>query len=130
MSEPRITPFIVTRLHIQGPKTSLLSAGLKKTNQLTYEGRRSHHFQLELENALVSSEFDSRYYAESPIFILIELRSSLAQMELAKVVAAFFLRFDGEVDTSMTLEDMRMYDTFNAGPAGAKLLLHLKERAR
>lgn len=56
------------------------------------------------------------------------MHSSLAQMELAKVVAAFFLRFDGEVDTSMTTEDMRMYDTFNAGPAGAKLLLHLKER--
>jgi hypothetical protein len=52
---------------------------------------------------------------------------SLAQMELSKLVAAFFLRFDGIIDSSMSDEDMRMYDTFNAGPAGAKLLLHLRE---
>lgn len=48
-------------------------------------------------------------------------------MELSKLVAAFFLRFDGEIDASMTSDDMRMYDTFNAGPAGAKLLVHLRE---
>jgi hypothetical protein len=48
-------------------------------------------------------------------------------MELSKLVAAFFLRFDGSIDSSMSDEDMRMYDTFNAGPAGAKLLLHLRE---
>ncbi|KAI8660037.1 hypothetical protein NCS56_01222300 [Fusarium sp. Ph1] len=52
---------------------------------------------------------------------------NLAQMELTKMAAAFFLRFGGSVDRSMTEEDMRMYDTFNAGPAGAKLLLHLQE---
>lgn len=49
-------------------------------------------------------------------------------MELSKVVAAFFLRFDGSVSSDMTQAEMRMYDTFNAGPAGAKLLLHLTER--
>lgn len=52
---------------------------------------------------------------------------NLAQMELSKTVAAFFRRFDGTIDESMTEADMRMYDTFNAGPAGAKLLVHLKE---
>ncbi|KIX07472.1 uncharacterized protein Z518_02125 [Rhinocladiella mackenziei CBS 650.93] len=52
---------------------------------------------------------------------------NLAQMELSKVVAAFFLRFDGSTDASMKEEEMRMYDTFNAGPAGAKLLLNLVE---
>ena len=49
-------------------------------------------------------------------------------MELSKVVAAFFLRFNGEIDQSMAETDMRMYDTFNAGPAGAKLLVNLRER--
>lgn len=53
---------------------------------------------------------------------------NLAQMELTKVVATFFSRFEGEIDASMTDADMRMYDTFNAGPAGAKLLVHLRER--
>lgn len=48
-------------------------------------------------------------------------------MELSKLTAAFFLRFDGTIDSSMTEADMRMYDTFNAGPAGAKLLVHLRE---
>lgn len=43
------------------------------------------------------------------------------------MAAAFFLRFDGSIDKSMTEEDMRMYDTFNAGPAKARLLLHLRE---
>lgn len=43
------------------------------------------------------------------------------------MAASFFRRFDGSVDASMTEEDMRMYDTFNAGPAGAKLLIHLRE---
>ncbi|ETN45556.1 uncharacterized protein HMPREF1541_09388 [Cyphellophora europaea CBS 101466] len=52
---------------------------------------------------------------------------NLAQMELTKLVAAFFLRFDGEIDKSMTDADMRMYDTFNAAPAGAKLLVQLRE---
>ena len=53
--------------------------------------------------------------------------ASLAQMELSKLVAAFFRRFDGYIDPSMTESEMRMYDTFNAGPAGAKLLIHLSE---
>lgn len=43
------------------------------------------------------------------------------------MTAAFFLRFDGSVDKNMTEEHMRMYDTFNAGPAKAQLLLHLRE---
>ncbi|OQV07837.1 hypothetical protein CLAIMM_12206 [Cladophialophora immunda] len=53
---------------------------------------------------------------------------NLARMELNKVTAAFFRRFDGTVDPSMTLADMRMYDTFNAAPCGGKLLLNLTER--
>ncbi|KAM0541676.1 hypothetical protein ACHAPJ_013152 [Fusarium lateritium] len=52
---------------------------------------------------------------------------NLAQMELSKLTAAFFLRFDGRIDELMAEDDMRMYDTFNAGPAGAKLLVHLWE---
>lgn len=51
---------------------------------------------------------------------------SLAQMELSKLVAAFFRRFNGSVDSSMTEADMRMYDVFSASPAGGKLLLNLK----
>ncbi|BCS06667.1 benzoate 4-monooxygenase [Aspergillus luchuensis IFO 4308] len=50
---------------------------------------------------------------------------NLAQMELNKLVAAFFLRFDGAVDSSMTEEDMRLYDTFTASPAGGRLLVRL-----
>jgi benzoate 4-monooxygenase len=48
-------------------------------------------------------------------------------MELSKITAAFFRRFDASIDPSMKPEEMRMYDTFNAGPAGAKLLLRLRE---
>lgn len=48
-------------------------------------------------------------------------------MELNKLVAAFFLRFDGEIDKSMREEDMRLYDLFSAGPSGGKLLLHLRQ---
>ncbi|KAK4945726.1 hypothetical protein LTR10_015074 [Elasticomyces elasticus] len=51
---------------------------------------------------------------------------NLAEMELNLLTACFFLRFDATIDPSMTEEDMRLYDTFNAGPAGAKLLVHLK----
>ncbi|EXJ66251.1 uncharacterized protein A1O5_10403 [Cladophialophora psammophila CBS 110553] len=51
---------------------------------------------------------------------------NLAEMELNLLTASFFLRFDAAIDPSMTEEDMRQYDTFNAGPTGAKLLLHLK----
>lgn len=49
-------------------------------------------------------------------------------MELSKLVAAFFLRFNGEINSTMTEEDMRMYDNFSAAPVGAKLLLNLQER--
>lgn len=49
-------------------------------------------------------------------------------MELSKLVVAFFLRFDGKIDSHMKLEDMRMYDNFSAAPAGTKLLLNLRER--
>ncbi|KAL6702809.1 hypothetical protein ACN47E_000895 [Coniothyrium glycines] len=52
---------------------------------------------------------------------------NLAQMELNKLVAAFFLRFDASIDPSMRPEDMRMFDSFSAGPVGRKLLLQLKE---
>lgn len=48
-------------------------------------------------------------------------------MELTLMAAMFFLRFEGSIDGRMTEDDMRMYDTFNAGPAGAKLLVHLRE---
>lgn len=48
-------------------------------------------------------------------------------MELNKLTAAFFRRFDGEVDGSMGEEDMRMYDTFTASPAGGRLLVRLHE---
>ena len=52
---------------------------------------------------------------------------SLAQMELSKLVATFFRRFDGTVDDSIDDDAMRMYDTFTASPAGGKLLVHLCE---
>lgn len=48
-------------------------------------------------------------------------------MELSKLVATFFRRFDASIDPSMRSEDMRMFDTFSAGPVGRKLLLRLKE---
>ncbi|OOF90885.1 hypothetical protein ASPCADRAFT_10335 [Aspergillus carbonarius ITEM 5010] len=52
---------------------------------------------------------------------------NLAQMELSKLVATFFRRFDGTVDDSIDDDAMRMYDTFTASPAGGKLLVHLCE---
>lgn len=49
-------------------------------------------------------------------------------MELSKLVAAFFLRFDhAEIDSTMTQDDMEMYDVFSAGPAAAKLLIRVRE---
>lgn len=48
-------------------------------------------------------------------------------MELNKLTAAWFRRIDAWIDPSMTAEDMRMFDAFSAGPAGGKLLLHLKK---
>ncbi|KAG5788182.1 hypothetical protein H9Q69_012743 [Fusarium xylarioides] len=53
---------------------------------------------------------------------------NLAQMELRKLIAAFFLRFEASIDPSMRPEAMRIFDTFNAGPAGRKLLIRLKEK--
>ncbi|PYI02316.1 cytochrome P450, partial [Aspergillus sclerotiicarbonarius CBS 121057] len=52
---------------------------------------------------------------------------NLAQMELNKLVAAFFRRFEGTIDDSIDEDAMRMYDTFTASPAGGKLLVHLRE---
>ncbi|PYH94886.1 cytochrome P450 [Aspergillus ellipticus CBS 707.79] len=52
---------------------------------------------------------------------------NLAQMELIKLVATFFRRFEGTIDDSIGEEDMRLYDTFTAAPAGKKLLVHLRE---
>ncbi|KAK7224843.1 hypothetical protein V2G26_012846 [Clonostachys chloroleuca] len=52
---------------------------------------------------------------------------NLAQMELSKLTAAFFRRFDASIDSSMTQDDMRLYDTFNASPASKKLVLRLKQ---
>lgn len=48
-------------------------------------------------------------------------------MELSKLTAAFFLRFDGRVNFSMTDQQMEMLDVFSASPVGAKLLLDLTE---
>lgn len=45
------------------------------------------------------------------------------------MTAAFFLRFDATVDSSMTEEQMEMHDVFSASPAGGKLLLNLTELA-
>lgn len=55
---------------------------------------------------------------------------NVAQMGLSKLVAGFFLRFEGEVDASMAEEDMRMYDVFLASPAGGKLVVRLIEDQR
>lgn len=54
-------------------------------------------------------------------------RVSLARMELNKLAAAFFLRFEANIDPSMTEEDMEMLDVFSASPVGGKLLLNLRE---
>lgn len=59
--------------------------------------------------------------------IIDPLLRSLARMELSKITAAFFRRFDASIDPSMNAAEMRMYDTFNAGPAGGKLLLRLRQ---
>lgn len=49
-------------------------------------------------------------------------------MELSKLVAAFFLRFEAEVDPLMTAEGMEMFDQFSASPVGGRLLIKVKER--
>lgn len=51
-------------------------------------------------------------------------------MELRMLTAAFFLRFEGTIDNSMTDADMVLYDTFNASPVSKKLLIRLKLRSR
>ena len=53
--------------------------------------------------------------------------TSLAEMELRILTAAFFLRFKASIDPSMKEDDMRMYDMFNASPAGAKFWVRLEE---
>jgi benzoate 4-monooxygenase len=52
---------------------------------------------------------------------------NLAKMELNKLTAAFFLRFDAEIDSSMTDEEMEMLDVFSASPVGGRLLLNLRD---
>lgn len=49
-------------------------------------------------------------------------------MELSKVVAAFFLRFNGRISPRTKQQDMQMYDQFSAAPVGGKLFLELFER--
>lgn len=58
---------------------------------------------------------------------LTNVNNSLARMELSKLTAAFFLRFEARVDSSMTEEQMEMHDVFSASPVGGKLLLNLNE---
>lgn len=53
---------------------------------------------------------------------------SIARMELSKVTSAFFLRFNAEIDPSMTEEDMDMFDQFSASPVGGRLLIRVQER--
>ena len=48
-------------------------------------------------------------------------------MELSKLTAAFFLRFDGRIHSSMTKKQMEMMDMFSASPVAAKLVLSLTE---
>lgn len=48
-------------------------------------------------------------------------------MELSKLTAAFFLRFDATVDNSMTEDQMEMHDVFSASPVGGRLVLDLDE---
>jgi len=52
---------------------------------------------------------------------------NLAKMELNKLTAAFFLRFDAEIDSSMTEEEMQMLDVFSASPVGGRLLLKMRD---
>ena len=54
---------------------------------------------------------------------------SLAQLELWRVVAIFFRRFDCSVDPSITEKDMRMYDSFTARTAGGKRIVHPEDLA-
>ena len=55
---------------------------------------------------------------------------NVSMMELSKLAAGFFLRFEGEIDAGMTEQDMRMYDVFSASPAGGKLVVKLREDKR
>ena len=48
-------------------------------------------------------------------------------MELNKLTAAFFLRFDAQIDSSMTEEDMEMLDVFSASPVRGQLWLNLRD---
>lgn len=49
-------------------------------------------------------------------------------MELSKLTAAFFLRFDAEMDPSMTADGMEMFDQFSASPVGGRMIIRVKER--
>lgn len=48
-------------------------------------------------------------------------------MELSNVSAAFFLRFNAEIDPSMTEENMDLFDQFSASPVGCRLLIRVHE---
>ena len=52
---------------------------------------------------------------------------SLAKMELSKVTAAFFLRFNAEIDPDMTEDAMKLFDQFSASPVGGRLLIRVRE---
>lgn len=62
--------------------------------------------------------------------MLTTVRYSLAKMELSKVTAAFFLRFEAEMDPSITEADMEMFDQFSASPVSGYVLVRLRERGR
>ena len=47
-------------------------------------------------------------------------------LEMQIVVPLFFRYFDVEVDSSMSVEDMRMKDGFSGCPASQKVLLKLR----
>lgn len=62
------------------------------------------------------------------MLIVWKWHNSLAEMELRIWLAAFFLRFDASVDSSLKEEDMELYDSFSASPVGGRFLLNLRER--
>jgi len=50
-------------------------------------------------------------------------------MKISKITAAFLLRFDAEVDQSITDAEMEMFDPFSArSPVGGKFLVQVRQR--
>lgn len=82
-------------------------------------------FRLERGHVLGSSKRAFIEFKQLPQLIM--AFNSLARMELNKMAAAFFLRFDAQIDPSMTETDMEMLDVFSASPVGGKLLLTLRD---